>query len=138
MFKKKITAKILIFLILSDVLETVTQYFFKKSVAFADDFEVRTLIDGIAFLKIAFLSPFLWAGLFSVLLTFIVWSTILSKIDLSVAVPVCSFSYILVPLTSIVFLNEKVTLLRWVGIFIILLGVILVSLTSKEREAGLE
>jgi len=138
MFKKKITLKILTFLILSDVLETVTQYFFKKSVAFADDFEVRTLIDGIVFLKIAFSSPFLWAGLFSVLFTFIVWSTILSKIDLSVAVPVCSFSYVLVPLTCIIFLHEKITFLRWSGILFILLGVIFVSLSSEEKEAGLE
>lgn len=138
MFKKKITFKILTFLVLSDVLETITHYFFKKSVAFADDFEVRTLIDGIIFLKIAFLSPYLWAGLLSVLLTFIVWSTILSKIDLSVAVPVCSFSYILVPLTCIIFLHEKISFLRWSGIIFILLGVIFVSLSSKEREVVLE
>jgi drug/metabolite transporter (DMT)-like permease len=65
--------------------------------------------------------------------TFVIWSTILSKIDLSVAVPVASFSYILVPLASIIFLGEKVALLRWIGIIFILSGVILVSLTSKEN-----
>ncbi|MDD4954808.1 MAG: EamA family transporter, partial [Candidatus Omnitrophica bacterium] len=67
------------------------------------------------------------------ILIFVIWSTILSKIDLSVAVPVASFSYILVPLTSIVFLHEKINGVRWLGIIFILMGIIFTSLSSKER-----
>jgi undecaprenyl phosphate-alpha-L-ara4N flippase subunit ArnE len=70
------------------------------------------------------------------LVTFIIWSTILSRIDLSAAVPIASFSYILVPLVSIVFLHEKISNLRWLGIFFIILGVIFVSLSSQEKEVG--
>jgi uncharacterized membrane protein len=66
---------------------------------------------------------------------FIVWSTILSKIDLSVAVPIASFSYILVALVSILFLHETITLLRWIGIFLILTGVIFVSVSSRVKES---
>jgi drug/metabolite transporter (DMT)-like permease len=91
-------------------------------------------LDVLAFLKSVFLSGYLWAGMLSVILTFIIWSTLLSKIDLSVAVPLASFSYILVPLVSIFLLQEKISLLRWTGISLILLGVIVVSLTSKEKE----
>jgi drug/metabolite transporter (DMT)-like permease len=58
---------------------------------------------------------------------------ILSKIDLSVAVPIASFSYILVPVVSIVFLHEQITALRWLGVLFVLVGVVLVSLSSKER-----
>lgn len=134
MFKKRITLKILAILISTDFLETFTQFCFKKSAVTGSGLDVATLAEILVFLKVVFLSPFLWLGLFSVLLTFIIWSTILSKIDLSVAVPVCSFSYILVPITSIIFLHEKVSLLRWSGIIFILLGVIFVSLSSKEKE----
>jgi drug/metabolite transporter (DMT)-like permease len=70
-------------------------------------------------------------------LMFIIWSAILSKIDLSVAVPIASFSYILVALVSILFLNETVSLLRWIGIFFILSGVIFVSASSQARESAL-
>jgi uncharacterized membrane protein len=52
-----------------------------------------------------------------------------------VAVPVASFSYILVPLCSIIFLKETMNVLRWVGILFILSGVIVTSLTSKEKIA---
>ncbi|MGD0336156.1 MAG: EamA family transporter [Candidatus Omnitrophota bacterium] len=128
MLQKKLTIKILVFLIFSDILETFTQFCFKKS-AFS---EAAYLPD---FFRSAFSSPYLWIGLFSVLLTFIIWSTILSKIDLSVAVPVASFSYILVPLVSIILLHEKITILRWSGIIFIIFGIIFVSLSSKEGEA---
>lgn len=43
----------------------------------------------------------------------------LSKIDLSVAVPIASFSYILIPLSSALFLGESVSLFRWIGVIFI-------------------
>jgi drug/metabolite transporter (DMT)-like permease len=138
MSKKRITLKILLFLIFIDILETFTQFCFKKSALTESGFDVKAFGDIFIFLKGPFFSPFLWVGLLSVLLTFIIWSTILSKIDLSVAIPVCSFSYILVPLISIILLNEKVGILRWVGIFFILTGIIFVSISSKEKEEGVQ
>ncbi len=138
MFKKKITFKIILLLIFSDILETATHLCFKKSALSQDYLDVNTFLDGVIFLQGAFSSPFLWLGLSSVLLTFVIWSTLLSKIDLSVAVPIASFSYILVPLTSIIFLHEKVGFYRWSGVFFILLGVIFVSLSSTEKRDSLE
>lgn len=135
MFKKKVTLKLLLLLIASDILETAIQFFFKKSALANAEFVVRDLASGMVFLKAVSSSGFLWMGLVTVIIVFIIWSTILAKIDLSVAVPVASFSYILVPVTSIIFLDEKVTILRWAGILLILAGVILVSLSSKERVA---
>ncbi len=135
MFKKKVTLKILLLLIASDILETAIQFFFKKSALAQADLVVADPAGAAVFLKAVFFSPFLWAGLFTVAAVFIIWSTILSKIDLSVAVPIASFSYIFVPIASIIFLHEKITILRWAGILFILIGVILVSLSSKERIA---
>jgi drug/metabolite transporter (DMT)-like permease len=43
--------------------------------------------------------------------------------DLSKVVPLYSLNYVLVALIGHVFLNERVTLQRWVGIFIIVGGV---------------
>jgi len=135
MFKKKLTLKILLFLIFSDILETLTQLFFKKSALTQSQFFPAKITDILIFLKAVSASWFLWLGFLTVVLTFVIWSTILSKIDLSVAIPIASFSYILVPLISIIFLHEKISLIRWVGILFILAGVIFVSLSSKEKEA---
>lgn len=135
MFKKKVTLKILLLLITSDVLETAIHFFFKKSALAETEFSVVDLGSAIVFLKAVFSSPFLWAGLLTAATVFIIWSTILSKIDLSVAVPIASFSYILVPVVSVIFLHEQISALRWAGISFILMGVIFVSLSSKERVA---
>jgi len=132
-FKKRITLKILIFLILADFLETFTHYCFKKGALSESSLVINRAFDIIIFLQGVFSSAYVWVGIFSVLITFIIWSTLLSKIDLSVAVPIASFSYILVPIVSIFLLGEKISLLRWGGIFFILIGIILVSLTSKEK-----
>ena len=93
--------------------------------------------DIFLFLKPIILSPYLWVSFLSIFLTFVIWSTILSKIDLSVAVPIASFSYILVPLVSIFFLHEKMSPLDWTGIAFILIGVISVSISSGKGEATL-
>lgn len=126
------------FLILSDLLETFHQFCFKKSAILEGDPDVRGFYDILIFFKGVFSSPILWMGLLSVLLAFIIWSTVLSKIDLSVAVPVASFSYIFVALTSILFLHETITLMRWLGIFFILAGVIFVSMSSTLKEETLK
>jgi len=133
MFKNKLTLKIFLFLIFTDILETVTQFCFKKSAAGESGMDIRTVYDVFLFVKANAFSPFLWAGLLSALLIFVIWSTILSKIDLSVAVPIASFSYLLIPIVSIIFLHEKVTSLRWVGIFFIILGVVSVSVSTQEK-----
>ncbi|MFH0856072.1 MAG: EamA family transporter [Candidatus Omnitrophota bacterium] len=132
--KRRLTLKILLFLVSTDILETLAQFCFKRSASSRGFPEIATFIQGAMFLKAAVLSPFLWLGLLSVFLIFIIWSTILSKIDLSVAVPVASFSYILVPLVSSVFLHEKVSSIRWLGIVFIILGVIFVSVTTNHNQ----
>ena len=134
MRRKHLTLKIFLFLIFIDLLETFAQFCFKKSALPAAGFEIKAINDIFHFASCVIPSPFLWLGLFSVLLIFTLWSTILSKIDLSVAVPVCSFSYISVPLVSLFFFHEKISILRWTGILIILLGVVLVSVSSKQKK----
>ncbi|MFH0790170.1 MAG: EamA family transporter [Candidatus Omnitrophota bacterium] len=137
MSKKRLTLKILLFLIFSDILETFTHFCFKKSTIAESGFIIKHLLDAFIFLKTIFFSPYLWLAFLSVFLTFIIWSTILSRIDLSVAVPLASAGYILIPIVSIIFLREKISLIRWLGIFFILLGVIFVSMTSGEKESVL-
>ena len=134
MKRRDLSFKIFLFLIFIDVLETFAQFCFKKSVLAANGFEIQRLHDILGFIAKVAPSVYLWLGLFSVIIIFTTWSTVLSRIDLSVAVPVCSFSYISVPLVSLIFLHEKISVLRWMGISIILLGVVLVAVSSSQKE----
>lgn len=132
--KKHITFKIILFLVSIELLETFSQFCFKKSVISIDQPQMANIIDAVSFIRAVIPSPFLWAGLFAVLVIFISWAAVLSRVDLSVAVPICSFSYITVPIVSMIFFHERISALRWLGICLILIGVILVSLSSVKRK----
>ncbi len=132
--KRPVTLKIFLFLASIDLLETFAQFCFKKSAMPESGLEVKGWTDALHFVATVIPSPFLWLGLICVLTIFVSWSTVLSKIDLSVAVPVASVSYITIPLVSVIFLKEHISLMQWGGIGFILLGIILVSLSSKTKE----
>jgi multidrug transporter EmrE-like cation transporter len=55
------------------------------------------------------------------------WIVVLSKIDLSLAYPMLALNYVLVPLTAWLFLNEQVPPLRWLGIGVVIVGVVVIS-----------
>ncbi|MEM4244896.1 MAG: EamA family transporter [Candidatus Nanoarchaeia archaeon] len=57
------------------------------------------------------------------------WLVVLSKLDVSYAYPIVSINYVAIALASKLFFKETVSKLRWVSIFIICFGVVLVSLS---------
>ena len=57
------------------------------------------------------------------------WTIVISKLDLSYAYPIVSINYVIVSLFSKMFFKEKTTKLRWLSIFVILIGVVLVTLS---------
>lgn len=69
-------------------------------------------------------------GLVSYVVSAFVWLVVLSLVPLSFAYPIVSTGYILVALFSWLFLGESIPLIRWVGIFVIYLGVFLISRSS--------
>jgi undecaprenyl phosphate-alpha-L-ara4N flippase subunit ArnE len=75
-------------------------------------------------------SPFFWIWFTSYVVVTILWLIVLRSIPLSQAFPALGLTFALVPLASNKFLKEKVILSQWIGIAIIITGVILVVQTS--------
>jgi drug/metabolite transporter (DMT)-like permease len=80
----------------------------------------------------SFAHPWVAAGVALMFFWFASRLALLSWADLSYALPVTSFSYALSALVGRYYLEEKVSLLHWVGIAVISLGVALVALTYPE------
>lgn len=59
----------------------------------------------------------------------VLWLGALSALDVSYAYPFLSISYILVAILAFIFLKENVSLIRWTGIIVIIIGVYLISRT---------
>ncbi len=74
--------------------------------------------------------PTIWLGLACYALGAVLWMVVLSRLDLSFAYPLLALSYILIPLLSYLILGENIPPLRWVGIAVIFIGVIIVARTS--------
>ena len=81
-------------------------------------------------------SPLVWLGIFLYALTFFIWIVVLSHVDLSIAMPLASTSFILIPVIAMIFLHESVAPARWAGIFLIILGIRLVSKSRQEIPAA--
>ncbi|MCU0640885.1 MAG: SMR family transporter [Candidatus Margulisbacteria bacterium] len=74
-----------------------------------------------------FLNPWVFVGLFCFGLSSVFWLVVLSRLPLSLVYPMVSIGYIIVALLSIVFFKETISLIRWAGIIVIVLGVFLIS-----------
>ncbi len=56
-----------------------------------------------------------------------VWMIVLSQMELSVAYPMTSISYVLLTVLSLLLFSEKITLVKGIGTGIICLGVLVLS-----------
>lgn len=73
------------------------------------------------------LNPFVFLGFFLFGVSSIFWLAVLSRMQLSFVYPMVSLAYVLVALFSFYFFKENVSLIRWVGIGVICIGVFLIS-----------
>jgi undecaprenyl phosphate-alpha-L-ara4N flippase subunit ArnE len=58
----------------------------------------------------------------------VIWSCVLRMLDVAIAYPMGSLTFVTVTLFSWLFLKEKVTRRRWAGVALILVGTALVGL----------
>ena len=56
--------------------------------------------------------------------------------EVSVLYPIIATSYIWVSFLSIYFLNESMNLYKWLGVFTIVAGIVLIGYGSKKADAG--
>ena len=73
-------------------------------------------------------------GMFLYILGAVIMIVALKGGEVSVLYPIIATSYIWVSILSIYFFNENLNLFRWIGIFIIIVGIILISTGSKQKE----
>lgn len=77
-------------------------------------------------------SPTIWLGIAGQLAFFAAYSLALSWADYSYVQPASSIAYVVVAVLGIVMLHESVSPLRWAGIAVICLGVVVVGRTHPN------
>ncbi|MFH1562300.1 MAG: EamA family transporter [Nitrospirota bacterium] len=74
-----------------------------------------------------FSTPKVIAGFSLFMFSALLWLWILQNADLSYAYPMLSMAYVLIVLSSKFILKEHVPLIRWIGVIVVCIGVILIS-----------
>jgi drug/metabolite transporter (DMT)-like permease len=77
-------------------------------------------------------SGYIWLGIASLLTFFAAYMLILTWADYSYVQPASAFSYAVVALLGYFFLGDKVPPLRWAGIAVICVGVLVVGRTPPR------
>jgi drug/metabolite transporter (DMT)-like permease len=76
----------------------------------------------------AFRQPWMWVGISMMTLAFFALLGALSFYNVSFVVPVTALSYVAGALGGVVFLHERVSFQRWIGVLLVAIGVALVFL----------
>ncbi len=79
-------------------------------------------------------NPFIWLGLIGEFgaLAFYLW--VIARVPLSLAYPVLAMNYLVVVLESAIFLGERVSWVRILGVAVIIAGVAIVGLSEGSNK----
>jgi drug/metabolite transporter (DMT)-like permease len=88
---------------------------------------LRAIIDTVIR---AITNPKLMMGTAMLAIFFFLWLAVLSWEDLSVALPMQALNYILVAVLAKYYLNEQVSPMRWAGIVLVSIGVMMITRSS--------
>lgn len=69
----------------------------------------------------------LWLSMFCYAVSILLWMAVLSKVEVSYAYPFLSVGYIVAAVGGYYFFGEQISLIRMLGIAIIIFGVFLIS-----------
>ena len=73
------------------------------------------------------LEPYILGGLLCYVVSVVVWILALSRVEVSIAYPMLSIGYVVTALAAWALLGESLSMMRMVGIAVIILGVFLVA-----------
>ena len=72
-------------------------------------------------------SPLVMLGLCLYGLGAIIWLVVLSRVSLSLAYPLLGLTYVVVTIAAYALLGENVSLLRWLGVLLVSIGVAVIA-----------
>ena len=76
-------------------------------------------------------SPWVLLGLTLYGIGAVAWIAVLARLDLSLAYPLLALNFVLITLSSRLILGETVPTMRWLGMLVICVGIVLVARSAQ-------
>ena len=124
---------VLLFLLV--LLGSVGNTILSKGMKDAGDLDVSHFATLVAGAARVLTSGTIWLGIAMMLGFMVCHMLVLSWADYSFVMPFSAIAYALVPLFAYLFLHEQVSTSRWIGIGLIVLGVVLINRTPHRTTA---
>ena len=126
--------KLLIILLSGLACESAGVVLLKKGITHIPDVDGYTVSEVLRVVRAGLTSPTIWLGIFFEALFFIGLLVLLSKSDISFLWPLTGLSFVFSTFAAMWFLGEYVSITRWIGVALIVLGAGFISYSEHARE----
>ena len=121
--------KIVLLVLLAEIFTAVGQILFKKTTNELGPSGLGSVKTHFRFLNAVLTKPSTWAGLASMAIGLIVWLAALAGGNLSVVFPLGSMQFIIILFSAHIFLNEKIDKMKLLGTFLVVLGIVFITIS---------
>jgi drug/metabolite transporter (DMT)-like permease len=117
---------VVVMLLLTVSLNTVAQVSLKRGISMINEFNLHEILCLRSITRVL-KNPFIVIWVATLLPSMVIWLKVISITELSFAYPFQSLNLVFISLGSMIFLKERITGRQGSGIFMILVGIILIS-----------
>lgn len=121
--------KILIFILISEAWTALGQVLFKKSTNSLEVHTLRGIDNQTRFIKNILSRPAIWGGLIFMAIGMGAWLMALAQGELSLVFSIGSIQYVMILFLAHFFLGEKIDKMKFTGTFLVVFGIILITLS---------
>ena len=127
--------KLLLILLLGLACESAGVVMLKKGITRIGDLQAVSLSEVVRVVKAGVTSPAILGGVFFEALFFLCLLLLMGRSDISFLWPLTGLSFVFATFAAIVFLQEQVSAVRWVGVALIVLGAGFISYSEHAKPA---
>ncbi len=125
--------KLLLILLVGLVFESTGVVLLKKGIAQVGEIKQVNAAEVARVVRAGATNPIVLAGVFFEALFFGCLLVLMSKSDISFLWPLTGLSFVFATIAAILFLQEKVTSVRWAGVVLIMIGAGLISYSEHAK-----
>lgn len=126
--------KLLLILLVGLVFESTGVVLLKKGIMQVGEMHGITLAEILRVTKAGVTNPQILTGVFFEALFFLCLVILMGRSDISFLWPLTALSFVFATIAAIIFLGERVSPMRWVGVILIVIGAGFISYSQHAKE----
>jgi uncharacterized membrane protein len=126
--------KLLLILLVGLVFESTGVILLKKGITSVGDMNGVTAPEIFRIVKASVTNPQIMVGVFFEALFFVCLLILMSKSDISFLWPLTALSFVFATFAAMWFLGENVSIVRWFGVILIVIGAGFISYSEHAKE----